>query len=489
MVAQRKMVKSFQAMGEYKYGDSFDTDDWVASLTKALHSGQLVNPTLAGTADSGAALRLENLDATLTSVLIDRDDFVIFNFINRVLTTNNFYQWTRRRRYGSTRGMAGFPEGGTPVGTSAQFERNGAFVKFLGVRRGLTQQVAVMGERGGMMVDPVAEENRDGTMELLEKIERNIVWARKDILDETREEVNYDGIIRQMEQSSVASKNIIDLRNDYLNFTTFDEVAENLRTTGKLKNFRDVKAFLTPNSLKTLTELVRQNNRFAIPSSGADMTYDFGARVDVHRTQFGDIPFESSILLDAVDGGHPLDPAFGADDLSPASPATPTAANAPAAGGRVSLWDAATSTYYYISAFNSYGESLATYAGGATTVAVGDEVTITIPRVVGAIGYRVYRNDDSNDVTKAGYIGVVGQPVSGNATFYDENAWIPNTDIALILERDEADLALAQLSPLVKWPLAVTSTTIEFLLLLYHTLVVKAPERQHVIKNIKRLYQ
>jgi hypothetical protein len=43
------------------------------------------------------------------------------------------------------------------------------------------------------------------------------------------------------------------------------------------------------------------------------------------------------------------------------------------------------------------------------------------------------------------------------------------------------------MSPLLKMPLAPVSTTFEYLLLLYHTLVLKAPERQFVFKNVGKL--
>ena len=61
------------------------------------------------------------------------------------------------------------------------------------------------------------------------------------------------------------------------------------------------------------------------------------------------------------------------------------------------------------------------------------------------------------------------------------------TNIAPLLCRNSADLCIAQMSPLLKMPLAPTSTTFEYLLLLYHTLVLKAPERQFIFKNVGKL--
>jgi hypothetical protein len=64
---------------------------------------------------------------------------------------------------------------------------------------------------------------------------------------------------------------------------------------------------------------------------------------------------------------------------------------------------------------------------------------------------------------------------------------MPNTNIAPLICRNPADLCIAQMSPLLKMPLAPVSTTFEYLLLLYHTLVLKAPERQIIFKNVGAL--
>jgi len=67
------------------------------------------------------------------------------------------------------------------------------------------------------------------------------------------------------------------------------------------------------------------------------------------------------------------------------------------------------------------------------------------------------------------------------------NNFRAGTNIAPLICRNSADLCIAQMSPLLKMPLAPTSTTFEYLLLLYHTLVLKSPERQFIFKNVGAL--
>jgi hypothetical protein len=77
--------------------------------------------------------------------------------------------------------------------------------------------------------------------------------------------------------------------------------------------------------------------------------------------------------------------------------------------------------------------------------------------------------------------------VDRNGTSELYNNFMPSTNIAPLICRNSADICIAQMSPLLKMPLAPVSTTFEYLLLLYHTLVLKAPERQFIFKNVGKL--
>jgi hypothetical protein len=499
----RSLYKSFDDIGAEAYGGQFSSDAWVhhfpeilgGSFEKAMTTGSLINPSLSGINDSAGPLKLENLDDVLTSVLLDKSEFVIFPWLNRELVTNNFYQFVKRETYGDTRGSAAFAEGGAPLGDTNAYTRHNTFVKYMGVRGGITHQLQVSSNRGGTMVDALSEENMGRTMELLIKMERGIMYNQKAILDESANEVNYDGLYTQLKSSPVGdgavNSHIVDLR-DQLSFTTFDNIALGLRTDGKLHSFADVQAFMTPNSMTTLAESVRNNPRYLVPQvaqGGArSMYYDPAAQVSGHLTQFGYIPFQSSLLLDQVDGGHPV---LSTDRLNPFAVAAPTATVGAHNTGVASSQFTATSTgvWYFVSSRNSAGESRPAAITGMVTVGSLETIPITWNAVAGAISYRIYRNDVNSNADQAGLIAEVPQAVSPatTVTFTDTNATLPNTDICFIMERNPANTMIAQLSPLIKWPLAVQNTKQEFLLLLYHVPVLKAWERMYAIKNIKRI--
>jgi hypothetical protein len=101
---------------------------------------------------------------------------------------------------------------------------------------------------------------------------------------------------------------------------------------------------------------------------------------------------------------------------------------------------------------------------------------------------RIYRgtvNSTTDDGT--GCIETINAYNLSTVSFTDENAWRPQTGMIVMVDRTPYNLAIAQMLPMLKWPLAITSTTVEWLILLYHALVVKAPQRMYIIKNIGRL--
>jgi hypothetical protein len=491
MQDRASLIKSFYQVGREDQGRDFNPQTSINDFAKTFMSGGDVNPTLAGAGDYGSALRLENLDNTMTSVLIDESEFKLFPFIEREVVTQQMFMYNKRLGYGSNggRGKAGFTEGDTPVGGQATYERDTAHIRYFGTRRGVSHQFMQMSEAGGTQLDVVEEENRNGTMAIMEQVERAILWGDASILDGGGNVVHYDGIVKQMLASPFASQNVLDLRAP-INPDVFNFIGTQLRQEGKLHNFSKMKTFMPPAQLQGLSQELMSTGRVVYNQTanpqGNGAYLQAGGMIAGMQTNFGWLGFEDSILMERIDSSLPVNAgAASGNPSAPTAPATPTATAGAVGGGRVSSFKKGQTSYYYAAAFNNYGESLATYAGGGTAITAGQEVGLAITNVTGAWGYRIYRNDVSNDVTTAGIIGEIAAN-GGTVTFYDDNDWLPNTDVIVMLERDKRDLAIAQLMPLIKFPLAVVSTKQEFLLMLYHTVLLKAPQRAFIIKNVVR---
>lgn len=469
---ERPLVKSFESLGYSQFPDFVGGDAIVEEIRKALATG--APAALTGYGDA-TPIRVENLDAMMTEVLITQDDLKLFNMFPRVTSRQPRFEWIRHKDFGTTRRAPGFREGGNPKGGTSAWERGDILNKYMGVRRGYTHQALITGNLGGMFTDPVSSENRDGTIQLLSMIERWLTWGDKDIKDASGNEVNYDGIYQQLLSLSGGTDSIIDMKGQPMDFDQLEQGAIKLRERGKLSSFANVRTLTKPFVLSDLALLKLQSERADL-SNAINNGYRPGTPLNGYNSQVGYLPFESSILLDAVPEGKML--AATEPGVLSAKPATLTMA---AAAEATSLMEAG-SYYYFASSVDDDGETDAR-AATVLVVAAGEKATATIARVNSATAYRLYRGTKS-DGSDAGWIATIAQPGSGDATYIDLNQIRPDTGIFMMMNMAEPDIALAQMSPLIKFPLAIVATQIEFLLLLYHVLAIKAVERVVFFKNI-----
>ncbi len=506
-----KSLGFFNNLGRQYFGPSFQGDATVADLAKAM-----ATQNLGGDFGDATPLRLQNLDATMTSVLFEEQHFVKWNWLERVPSIQPYYEWNDRLAYGSIRGSAAFVEGGTPQGGTAQFSRNGIYVRYFGVRRGITHQMALTGQLGGSQVDPVEEENRDGAMELLGYMERNFVWGNHEITDNAGNIVNYDGFVKALENGIqyvgtsqtntmpngyTAGMNVLDMEGQYFDFSLFEGIGRRMAQRGFVTSFRNMRAFMDPTVLEDLARLRLTTEFKQLVAVNPERGYVPGVPLAGYQSNFGFIPFTYDLFLHRA--GMTDQPPVTADQQSPAAPASPTGGAVPTAAapgtGVTSYFEAqnkagtsdAGTYYYWATSVNDSGESLATYLGSAT-VAAGQVVTMTITPGSSngnpVTAFRIYRgtvNDQTDDGT--GCIEEVAAYNQASVTFTDANSWRPKTGMVLLIDRTPSNVAIAQMAPMLKWPLAITSTTVEWLILLYNALVVKAPQRCFLVKNIGRL--
>jgi len=477
---QRELRKSNLSASSTEAGNYVDQLMW--RMQKALATGNI-----SGFAN-GTALQLQNLDSVMSSALFQEDQLIKQRFFEHVGSINANYQWTRRNQYGTTRGVTGFVEGGIgPVG-NASWARNQQPVSFFGVQRGTTVIANLAGALGGEFVDPVEEENYDGTLQLLSSVEHALSWGNANVTDAGGNIIMYNGFYQGlMAQTPVGSKfpvNVIDLHGAPITFDVISQISV-LAAKQYVATARDMAGFLTPDSMQTLQLLKSQAERRDL-SNGEDGGFTAGTPIDGYNTNIGRLALYQDVFLQPFDGG--TQPLTTADSGSPAPFAlanTPSAAAAAPTGSQVSNWltNDANTVYYTVSAFNAQGESLGYTLAAGTVVAAGQVVTVTIPNVAGAYGYRVYRGLLSSGAD-ANWIGDCPRTSTTNATFVDDNRIMPGMDVAIFANKAPSNLAIAQMAPLIKLPLAIQNTTIPFGLLYLHTLAIKIPERQFMVINI-----
>lgn len=428
-------------------------------------------------------LMLENLDSVMTEVLISEQHFKLYNFLPKVPSAQPYYEYNVHKGFGSNRsGGAGFRQGGAPKGGNSSFERKGIYNKFLGAKGGITHQMLLTGQNGGAFEDPTVRENRDRTLELLEKVERELLFGQKAIADENGEEVNFDGLLTQLLADNAA--NVIDMKGVPLTFEQLDSAAIDLVTTGKQPSVNGYTSLMSPHVLDGLNKQYQDRNQVRFnKDSSVGTVYTPGTVINKYDTQFGTIAFDHSILLQEVEGAAPVAAAPAGVPAAPAIGAQPAVLD-DTAGQHIA------GTYYYtVAAFNDTGESLGTITNAIAVPDATSKVTIVVTRVDGATGYRIYRGKLA-DGSDHKWIAKVAQPASGNLTFVDKGEWYTidanskqSDGLAVIIKPDAKDIAIAQMTPLIKMPLPQEGTTFPFLLLLYIVSVIKAPERVKIYKN------
>jgi hypothetical protein len=450
-------------------------EDRVQELRKALtttNSG-------AGGIQSGP-LMLENLDAVMTEVLVTERHFKMFNLLPKVPSAQPYYEWNRHTGFGSSRGSIGFRQGGGPKGGTSSFTRSGIYTKWLGARGGITDQMLIAAANGGSFEDPKTRENRDRTMELLERVDRELIFGNKLLLDDGGEEVNFDGLLTYL---AANGGSVIDKAGAAFGFSDLDNDALALVTTGKQPTVDGYTCLMSPHVMAGLNAQYQDRNIIrADKTAKASLNMTPGFKVPAYETQFGSFEFDHSILLEEVPGGTPL-------TAAPANvPASPAITTQPAAATLATVHIPAATYYYGVSAFNDTGESVPVTTSSVAVVD-GQKVTIVVTRLAGATGYRIYRGKAS-DLSDAQWIARVPQTASGNLTFIDDGSWRPldangkaGNGLVIEVKPNPADICIAQMAPLVRKELPAVDTTYPFLLLLYIVLVPKALERIRIYKN------
>ncbi len=459
-------------------GYNMTGDQIVEDLRKALSTTSGVQM-----ADGNYPMNLQNLDGVMTEVLITQKHFKIYNMLPKVPSATRYYEYNVHTDFGESRaGGAGFAEGGAPNGTNSSFERKGIYNKFLGVKGGITHQMLQTGQNGGAFEDPNVRENKDRTIALLTKVERELVHGQSAVCDQNGNAVNFDGLLTSL--SSIYPQNVIDMKGLPLGFDQLDDSAEGFVTDGKQPSVDGYTILMSPHIKSGLNKQFASRNQVRFNkdlSTGSSFTP--GTSIDKYDTNFGTYDFDHSILLQEVATASPLIAAPANVPASPAITTQPAAAD-DAAGNHI-----AGTVYYSIAGFNDTGESLPVITAAVAIPDNTTAVTIVVTRLAGATGYRIYRGAKS-DGSDHKWIAKVAQTASGNLTFVDKNAWFTkdangnsSDGLALVIKPDPADIAIAQMTPLIKMPLPQVDTTFPFLLLLYIVSVIKAPQRIKIYKN------
>jgi hypothetical protein len=467
----------------------------VDELNKALSAGAGYSgaPT---SLSGGGVLQVESLDASLKSVTYEMKQIKLWPQMPKDQAYNTIEEYNRVDAYGD-QGRGFIAEGALPRSEDSSYSRQIQRVRFIGVTRELTHVYTLVRNAHG---DAIAREIRNGTMKILEIVERSLFdghgWyasasglfdgADAALLPEA--DLAWDGLDKQIRKGNA------DASAKAKAFTGYG-VEEDV-----IKDLRGL--VLDQDALEDGARIVQEN--FGMASM---MMLDTKAHSDLSRQFYpkerinpmgvangksgfvlqsfvasaGEFSLVSDVFLRPKRGAPaPLADAPAAPTITSATVVAPTVAG--------SKFDSASAgTYSYrAAAINAAGEGAQGAALASLAVAAGGAIDVLVAATAGAIAYAIYRAPvgAASGHEFVGYVAPAS--VGGAATFRDLNVRQPGLAQSYLLTMDSECLRFKQLAPLMKMDLAIVATAYRWMQLLYGTPIVYAPRKHLIYMNIGR---
>jgi hypothetical protein len=450
------------------------SNEQVFDLQKALRAGQAINRPSSADPGDGFTLKPESLERTLYNVTFRMEHVKLWRALDKIPAYNTVEEFSRLLEYGN--GIAAFiDEGELPSEQDSTYERAVDVVKYMGTTRRVTHVMQTVRTHIG---SAVAQETVNGTMWLLERIERALFYGNSSLVPQ-----EFDGIFTLLE-NLLPTDNVFDLRDQSMSQDFVEEGAHVVRAAPNYGMPTDL--WMSMGVYSDLARTFYPTQRSALPA-GSDGTVGFV--VDRMRTQGGLIRFNPDVFIQP--GQAAIAAGLGDASKRPAPPVVGTASAGAPAGGEVSLFtaDDAGDYRYRVALRNRFGIStpVDVNGGAGITVAAGQKVTIPVtngsPAGTAIIIYR-----SPKDGTLADAREMVQVPVSGPTTNVgDLNADLPGTTKACLLQQNRESWVIKQLSPMTRMPLAQIDTSTRWAQVIYLVLTLHTPRKNILYKNVGRV--
>jgi hypothetical protein len=481
------MEYNFVNFGE-GYGTASAQD--VDELNKALSAG--AGYAGAPTAlTGGGALQVESLDASLKSVTYEMKNIKMWPMIAKDQAFNTIEQYNRQDAFGDQ--AKGFiAEGALPRSEDASYSRQVQRVRFIGVTRELTHVYTLVRNAHG---DAIAREIRNGTMRILEIVERSLFMGRANYQDAAGlyngsdaaildADLSWDGLDKQIRKGDsdasakakaftgygVEESVVADSRGSILDEDVLEDDSRIIA-----ENFGQANVMML--DTKSHSDLGRQfyPKERVVPMGVAQGKAGFVLQQFVASS--GSFDLVSDVFLRPKRGQQAVSD-------GPAAPAAPAMAASADANSKFAAADAGTYSYK-VAAINAAGEGPLSAAASQAIIA-GEKAELTIAGVAGAIAYAVYRAPIGS-TSNHEFIGMIAPAAVGaGALFKDLNHKLPGLAQSFLLSNEAEVMRFKQLAPLMKMDLAIVATAYRWMQLLYGTPIVYAPRKCLVRQNIGR---
>lgn len=441
------------------------------NLSKALEAGYATTPE---TQSNGGAFRVESLENSLKVLTYSEQHIQFWKRIPKLTATNTVEEYNQLISYGSEGG--GFiPEGQLPDTEDSQYQRQAAFVKFLGTTREVSHQMTLVNSAHG---DVVSRYNQDGILWMLKKLEHGLFWGNSKLAPGGKEYVEFDGLDNMIDPANTINMKGNPLEERHMNWGA-QMIVDNYGIPTDI--------FLPFEVHAQFSQEFFPKERVIMPTQQG---YSAGVIVDQFQTQGGKVNFTPDIFLKRT---KPLNMTAN----SAKAPALPASVTVGAIGSNNTqdgeFYNSGKGTYKYaVTACNRHGESAPVFS---SELVIGDgdlnkSHTLTITSAASTQYpteyFRVYRTEANGTQFFEIDRFAAAQAAPGTVTtFVDRNETMPNTFTAFMGEMNEQVLAFKQLAPMMKMDLATLSPSYRWMILLYGVPVLYAPKKWMRFKNIK----
>lgn len=450
-------------------------------LQKALEAGYVTDATAQV---GGGALRIESLEQLLKLTTFQQQHIQLWKMIPKQRAFSTVEEFTRLQAYGQ-HDFVFQREGVLPPSQDADYARQAAFVKFLGVTREVSHPMTLVRTHVG---DVMARENVNGILWILQALEKKLFFGQSNLtVGGATEGVEFNGLLRQIQLG--APNNIIDLANRGI-------TQRDIRNAGQIiqNNFGNpTHMFGGTRVMEDIAKEYIPAERILLPTQ--EGAFAAGFVVDQVRTAAGTVKLVGDVFLQPTQ----TFPVVAVGPTPPnAAPNTVTTALAGATGRWAQAYPNGVSVRYRATFVNNTGETVSTQSAiQAIAVAnLANRVDVTIENpgagfTTAPTHIHLYRQDDPASTGVFGAYSLIARiPIAtvagaGTTVFADINDKIPNTHDVFMGQLDATVLEFKQLLDLVRMDLAVLAPAYRWMLLLYGTLIMYAPLKWAVFRNVK----
>jgi hypothetical protein len=445
----------------------------VAEMRKALTAGYgSTMESLTG----GGSLRIQSLEKTMLSTIVDNKHFKLFNALQKSNATATVDEWTEQSGIGGFNGSSVNTETGVIAATSGDYARRVGLVKYLMTRR----EISAMLQNQNAIVSAEAVEHSNAALQLLRDAEYLCFEGDSSIIP-----TEFDGIYAQM-VALADSDHIIDAAGQSLaSIALVDEAAATIYGNN---NFGQA-THLFMSMMNQSDFNTNLDPAWRVNLNGSAQSIVAGSPVTGIQTSWGTIETAADVFIRDERQQKPFEVENAATAVANLAlqPASFTATEA--AGDASSKWGAAHAGLYYyaVAGLSAAGQS-AVVVSAQKTVAQGEKITLVITKSAGGTenGYVIYRGrkGGTNAVSDLRFVARI--PYGGaTTTWVDNNLEIPGTSKAYLLSMKNDAITWRQYMPMSRYALYPTNAAVNpFAILLAGFLRIGKRRQQVVIKNI-----